>query len=163
LAAAAVTGVGVIQQVGASGEGTASALVPIEPCRLADTRPGGQGVRKTPVGAGETVTFTVWGSNGDCSIPSTATGISANVTVVDPSSGSYLTVFPADVDRPDASNLNYIAGQAPVPNSVTVKLSADGKVKVYNNQGRVDVIIDIVGYYVPSTSGPAGPTFAMRR
>ena len=137
---------------------TASALVPIAPCRLADTRPGGVGVRQTPVGASETVTFTVWGTNGDCSIPTTATGISANVTVVDPSAASFLTVFPADVGRPNASNLNYTAGQAPVPNSVTVKLSSDGKLNVFNNQGRVDVIIDIVGFYVPSTSGPAGPT-----
>ena len=137
---------------------TASALVPIAPCRLADTRPVGVGVRQTPVGAGETVTFTVWGTNGDCSIPTTATGISANVTVVDPTAASFLTVFPADVGRPNASNLNYTAGQAPVPNSVTVKLSSDGKLNVFNNQGRVDVIIDIVGFYVPSTSGPAGAT-----
>ena len=160
LAAATVTGVGVIQQVGAAGGDTSSALVPIAACRLADTRVDGVGVRRTPVGAGETVTFTVWGTNGDCSIPSTATGISANVTVVDPSAGSYLTVFPADVDRPNASNMNYSAGQAPVANSVTVKLSGDGKVNVFNNQGRVDVIVDVVGYFVPSTSGPAGPTGA---
>jgi hypothetical protein len=129
-------------------------------CGRHSTRIDNVGARNTPIGVAETVTFTVWGTTGNCTIPATATGISGNVTVDAPSAGSFLTVFPADVDRPDASNLNYTAGQAPVPNSVTVKLSGDGKLSAYNNQGRVDVIIDIVGYYVPSTSGPTGPTGA---
>ena len=162
LAAATITAVGVIQYAGAAG-GTKSAFTPIAPCRLADTRGAdGIGDRRTPIGGAETVPFTVWGSHGACSIPITATGITANVTVVNPSAGSFLTVFPADVVRPNASNLNYSAGQAPVPNSVTVSLSADGKIGVYNNAGRVDVIIDINGYYEPVTAiaGPKGDTGA---
>ena len=38
-----------------------------------------------------------------------------------------------------------------MPNQVTVGLSADGSIKVYNHAGTVDVITDIVGYHIPST------------
>ena len=42
------------------------------------------------------------------------------------------------------------------PNQVTVGLSAGGAINVWNYGGDVDVIIDIVGYYQPSTSASAG-------
>ena len=158
LAAATVTGVGVIQQVSASG-GTSSVFIPIVPCRLADTRPAPDnvGVRNTPVGPGEAVTFQVSGANGQCSIPATATAIGGNLTAVGPTAGGFLTAFPTGGTRPLTSNLNFVAGNAPIGNSFTVGLSAGGALDLFNNTGRVDAIIDINGYYEPSTSGPAGP------
>jgi hypothetical protein len=141
---------------------TASSFVPITPCRLIDTRPAPDnvGARSTPIGAGETYVATVWGTNGACTIPSTATGVSLNAVAVHPTAASYLTIFPSDATRPLASNLNWVAGQAPTPNAVTAALSADGRLGLYNLAGTVDVLVDIVGYYVPSSSGPAGPTGA---
>jgi hypothetical protein len=138
---------------------TASSFVPITPCRLIDTRPAPDnvGARSTPIGAGETYVATVWGTNGACTIPSTATGVSLNAVAVHPTAASYLTIFPADATRPLASNLNWVAGQAPTPNAVTAALSADGRLGLYNLAGTVDVLVDIVGYYVPSSSGPTGP------
>jgi hypothetical protein len=41
---------------------------------------------------------------------------------------------------------------------VTSALSADGRVSFFNKNGSVNVIADIVGYFEPSSSGPAGPT-----
>jgi YVTN family beta-propeller protein len=160
LAAATSTIAGVIQQVGASG-GTVSSFVPIAPCRLADTRPEpgvNVGTRATPLGAQETHTFTVWGTNGNCTIPTTATGITANVTSVNPTAAGFLTLWPADVTQPLTSNLNYVAGSPPTPNSVTVRLSANGQLNTFNSAGTVHVIIDIVGYFVASAGGAAGPT-----
>ena len=158
LAAATVTGVVVIQQVSASG-GTSSVFVPIQPCRLADTRraPDNVGVRNTPVGQGEAVTFQVSGVNGKCSIPGTATAIGGNLTAVGPTAGGFLTAYPTGGTRPLTSNLNFSAGNAPIANAFTVALSAGGALNLFNNAGRVDAIIDINGYYEPSTSGPAGP------
>lgn len=159
LGAASVGAVGVIQTVGATGV-TPSSFIPIVPCRLADTRTGTEhvGVRAAAIGAGEAVTFAVWGTNGDCTIPSMATGIASNVTAVHANATSYLTVYPADADpRPTASNLNYGNGSPPIPNQVTVALSATGAIAAYNRAGTVDIIIDIVGYYQPATSGPPGP------
>ncbi len=160
LAAATSTIAGVIHQVGASGA-TVSSFVPIAPCRLADTRPEpgvNVGTRATPLGAQETHTFTVWGINGNCTIPTTATGITANVTSVNPTAAGFLTLWPADVTQPLTSNLNYMAGSPPTPNSVTVRLSANGQLNTFNSAGTVHVIIDIVGYFVASAGGAAGPT-----
>ena len=75
------------------------------------------------------------------------------MTAVNGTAGSFLTLFPADADRPLASNLNWTAGAAPVPNKVDVKLSGDGKVSMYNHAGTVDVVVDIVGYYEPAPVG----------
>ncbi|MGI8807222.1 MAG: hypothetical protein ACR2KK_05185 [Acidimicrobiales bacterium] len=58
-----------------------------------------------------------------------ATGVSAvvlNVTVTEPATGSFLTIWPAGQVRPLASSLSYSAGQT-VPNLVTVKVGEDGR------------------------------------
>ena len=158
-------GIGAVA-IGASGSSSASVLVPIAPCRLVDTRPAPLtvGSRNTPIGAGQTVTFQVTGTNGECTIPAEATAIASNVTTVNPTAGSYLTVFPADATRPNASNLNWTPSSPPTPNQVTVGLSSTGtagQIKLYNLTGTIDVIIDIVGYYIPAPSGgTTGPTGA---
>jgi len=166
LAAAVVSAVGLVPLAGASGTGTASSYVPVVPCRLVDTRPGGDNVgpRSTPLGAAESVAFAVWGTNGGCTIPSSATAIVTNVTAVNPTASSYVTIYPSDADpRPAASNLNVVAQGAPIPNQVTVGLSASGAISAFNNGGTLDLIVDIVGYYEPASigmgvPGPAGPT-----
>ncbi len=157
-----------------AGGSTPSSLVPMVPCRLLDTRPGTDNVgpRSTPLQPGETYTTAVWETNGACTIPSSATAVAANVTAVNGTNASYLTLFPADAAAPLASNLNWVPGAPPTPNKIDVKLSFDGKLSMFNMAGSVDVIVDVVGYYVPSPSGasaqpqigatgpqgPAGPT-----
>ena len=132
-----------------NGGGAGVVLVPIVPCRLFDTRPGPDNVgpRTSPLGAADTYTQQVTGTNGNCSIPAAATAVALNVTAVHATAESYLTLWPADAQRPLASNLNWLSGAAPTPNKVDVKLSADGRVSLYNNAGNVDVLADVVGYY----------------
>jgi|GEM_PF-5990011 len=158
IAAAAVTGIGVIQSARAVST-EASSLVTIVPCRLADTRPGADqvGPRGTPLAAGETVTFAVRGANGNCVIPAGATGIVANVAVVQPTASSFLTLFPGDVARPLTANLNWTPTSPPTPNQVTVALSSDGAVAAYNLADSVHLVIDVFGYHVPSSAGVPGP------
>jgi len=160
---ATVSAVGLVQTAGAAGTGTASVLIPITPCRLIDTRAGGDnvGTRATPIGSGEAATFQVTGTNGNCTIPATATGIVTNATAVNPSSSSYITIYPADASpRPTASNLNFTAGAAPTPNQVTTGLSVAGAIGIYNLGGTVDIIVDIAGYYTAAASGGTGATGA---
>jgi hypothetical protein len=130
-------------------------FVPVPPCRLFDTRPGGDnvGIRVAPLGPGETFPTQVTGSNGDCvGIPTDATAVAFNITTVSPTADSFLTLFPSDLTTPPkASNLNWVAGQPATPNKVDVKLGPDGKINVFNRFGTVDVIADIVGYYTPSS------------
>ena len=130
--------------------GTRSVFVPITPCRVMDTRPAPDNVgpRTTPLGEFDTYSIAVLGANGNCTIPADAVGLSRNVTVVNPTGASYLTVFPSDVARPTASNLNWVANQAPVPNAVTTDVSGDGRISFFNNAGTADVVVDVLGYYV---------------
>ena len=160
---------GLITFASAAG-GTASVFTPITPCRLLDTRADGPAVgatppRATPLGQGETLTIPARGSFGLCnSLSATGTGAVLNVTVVNSTAGSYLTVWPADKPKPLASSLNWVAGQGATPNQVTTALDPSGMLSLFNNSGTVDVIVDVVGVYEPASTvgggvgtGPAGP------
>jgi len=64
-------------------------------------------------------------------------------------------VFPDDVSRPNASNLNFSPNQT-VPNLVTVRVPASGIVDFYNQLGATHLIADVVGYYDGDKSSEAG-------
>lgn len=164
-AIAAIASVATIAAVQAATSGQRSVFVPITPCRLLDTRPGADNVgpRATPIGADETYSLAVRGTNGNCTIPSDATAIAINTVAIGPTGSSFVTLFPADVARPLAANLNTVAGAPPTPNLVTVQLASDGRISIYNLKGTVDIAGDITGYFAPegaSGTGPAGPTGA---
>jgi hypothetical protein len=85
--------------------------------------------------------------NGAATVPATGvTAVVVNVTAVASSAARFLTVYPSDVPRPIASNLNFPPG-VHIPNLVVVKVGEDGKVDLYNDQGHVDVIFDVVGWF----------------
>lgn len=130
--------------------GERAAFVPIAPCRVVDTRPAPDtvGTRTSPLGPGEPFVVAIRGTNGACTIPADAIGINVNLAAIAPTADSFLTLYPSDVARPLAANLNVVGGQPPVSNAATVRLAADGSVTVYNLAGSVHVAIDITGYYV---------------
>jgi len=132
-------------------------FTPLTPFRILDTRDGtGRGGITGPVGGGASIPVQVTGRGG---VP--GSGVQAvvlNATVTNPSASSYLTIWPAGAGRPSISNLNTVSGQT-VANLVTVQVdAATGQVTVFNNQGTVDVIFDVVGFYASST-GPLGSRF----
>lgn len=116
---------------------------PLRPLRILDTR-FGNGSALTTIGADRFIDLQVTGRGG---VPSS--GVSAvimNVTVIEPSGNSYLTVFPAGSTRPLASNLNYRPGVT-VPNLVVVPVGPSGKVSIYNALGTAQVIADVAGWF----------------
>ena len=142
-----------------AGESEPSAFVSIDPCRLLDTRPATKIGPISTLGGSTTRTATVRGTNGQCFVPATATAVSMNVTAVDGTASSFLTVWPSDAaSRPGTSNLNWVPGAPPTPNKVDVALSADGKVSLFNRFGTVNVIADIVGYYETVVAAQGGIT-----
>jgi len=66
-----VVGAGGVLTSSASGSPGVSSFVPIAPCRLVDTRPAPDniGTRATPLSVNDTYPATVWGTNGNCTIP----------------------------------------------------------------------------------------------
>jgi len=136
------------QATNTAGGGAGTVFVAVVPCRLFDTRAAAPvGPRTTPLTGGETFTQQVTGTNGSCTIPAEATAVAMNVTTVNGSAISFLTIWPADAAQPLASNLNWVAGSPATPNKVDVKLSATGAIKLFDNAGTVDVLADVVGYY----------------
>jgi hypothetical protein len=119
----------------------------LTPDRILDTRTGNGGVPIAPLRANSTMTFTVAGRGGVPMVGSgaTPTAVIANMAVTNTTAGSNLTVYPSDASQPLASDLNWVAGQT-VSNLVVVKLSADGKISIYNGLGSTDVVIDVLGY-----------------
>ncbi len=116
---------------------------PLTPSRILDTRNGTGGLG-APVGPGATVTIQVAGRGGVPPLWGLAAAL--NVTVTEPSTGGYLTVYPSTMSRPLASNLNFVAGQT-LPNLVVSKLGGDGRVSIYNSSGTSQLIVDVVGWY----------------
>lgn len=165
-AAVAVTlGGGGMSLVAATNPEEAVAFVPIEPCRVADTRADPSltvGPRDTPLGEEDTMTIMTHGDSGDCAgIPDTATGVSLNVTALNATTLTFLTVWAADGgERPRASSLNPAPGQPPTPNAVTTELSGAGAFNIFNSAGSVDVVVDVNGYYTDHTHDDRYPTEA---
>ncbi len=121
----------------------------LSPARLLDSRSGGAtvdgalagiGVR----GAGSITEVAVAGRGG---VPANATAVVLNVTVVQALAGGYASVFPCGEAVPNASNLNFAAGQT-VPNAVVAKVGAGGKVCVFA-EVPVHLLVDVNGYVGP--------------
>jgi hypothetical protein len=119
----------------------------LTPDRILDTRTGNGGVPIAPLRANSTMTFTVAGRGGVPLVGSgaTPTAVIVNMAVTNTTAGSYAIVYPSDASQPLASDLNWVSGQT-VSNLVVVKLSADGKIAIYNGFGATDIVIDVLGY-----------------
>lgn len=135
----------IVDVVGWYGAGGAGAYHPATPVRVVDTRDGtGTGTGAGPLSGGSTASYVLAGRG---PVPASgATAVVATVTVTGTTSASHLTVWPAGATKPDASSLNWAAGQT-VPNLVVVPLSADGRISVFDNAGQAHVIVDVVGWF----------------
>lgn len=123
--------------------GQGGALVPVAPTRVLDTRTGTGGL-KLAMRETETRDVQLRG------MPANTVGVVANVTTVNASNGGYLTLWPQSASRPNTSNLNLQIGR-PLPNLVTTALT-NGALSMYNAVGTVDVVIDVQGWIVSTSS-----------
>lgn len=121
---------------------------PVSPVRVADTRLGGG-----PVAPGGSLTVDV-----DAVTDLPAGEVSAvvlNVTAANGTAATFLTAHPYGTPRPNASNLNPLAGQT-VPNAVVTGVDADGRFSVFNAEGHTDIVVDLLGWYDDGSGDTAG-------
>jgi hypothetical protein len=123
---------------------TFEALVP---ARLLDTRPGAPTIDGVSAGAnvrpiGSITVVHVAGRGG---VPADAATAVLNVTVTGATGSGYVTVYPCGIDPPNASNLNFTAGQT-IPNAVITKIGSDGNVCLFNSQP-TQLTADVAGYF----------------
>lgn len=130
-------------------------VVSVPPARLLETRsgPGLSTVdgRWNGVGRRGAVSTTALDVAGRGGVPPDAEAVVLNVTIVDARGPGFLTVHPCNEPRPNAANLNYVAGSV-VPNAVVAQPGPDGRVCLYT-LASTDLVVDVNGYF------PAGSLF----
>jgi hypothetical protein len=128
----------------------------LAPARILDTRTNGGG---GTLAAGETRDLQVLGAG---NVPaSNVSAVVLNVTVTDTTASGFLTVFPAGGATPTASNLNWTPGRT-IPNLVTVKVGAAGKVSLFQSgPGTAQVVVDVAGYFLGGTATVPGTFVAL--
>ena len=139
----------VVGYFGNEAQSTDGRFAALAPARVLDSRPGEAATddwnNPWPNDAARDVTI-----GGRGGVPTDATAVALNLTVVNTSADGYLTVWPAGANRPVASSVNWTAGQV-VANRVIVKLGSGvlngGKISIYNAVGSTNVVADVVGYF----------------
>ncbi|MDG4827857.1 hypothetical protein O7627_00905 [Solwaraspora sp. WMMD1047] len=124
---------------------------PLSPTRVADTRIG-LGA-PSAIGPNSTATIT---AGEPVSTPDTR-ALALNVTAVQPTAGTYLSVWPAGQDRPVVSTLNPAPGET-VPNAAITEISPAYGFNVYNRSGSTHLVVDVAGtfeYLYPAARNPA--------
>ncbi len=126
--------------------------MPVAIGRVLDTR-AGYGARRGRVGAGGQIALRVRGADAvDPSRPdivpnsSAVTAVALSLTAVGPTANSSITVF-----RPNASAvvpaMALEAGRS-ATNTIVVPVGSDGTIRFRNSAGAVDLVGDVVGYFV---------------
>ncbi|MFN8039948.1 MAG: hypothetical protein U0Q07_12130 [Acidimicrobiales bacterium] len=131
-----------------AGSSTAGALTLLgTPVRVYDSRPGNPPLvgTKTPLANGAVrVVDTKAASSG---VPVGATGVLANVTVVNTSASGFLSAYRAGATTPNASTVNWFVAGEIVANTTVVACDANAQISCYVPPGSsTDVFIDVIGY-----------------
>jgi hypothetical protein len=133
---------GYYSDAGGSGSLSSAGSTPMRICDTRTASPLNQCTGHT-ITQGGILTVNAAGLAG---VPATgATAVVVNLTGVDPSQQTFLTVFP-QAPRPDVSDLN----PAPMTvraNLVVATLSPTGTISIYNNTGSINVVVDVLGWY----------------
>jgi len=137
-----------------------SVFVPITPCRVADTRIAGGAIANGGTRAfyvrGTTGFNTQGGHVGGCGVPSSATGVTANVTVPAVSAGGgYMIGWPYGSSMPHTNFVTYPTQQTVTVNPIFALATggADPSLAIRNQGHTAHVVIDVTGYYAPQLAG----------
>lgn len=120
----------------------------LPPCRLVDTRNPAGPLGGPAMTSGQVRTFALAGS---CGVPSSAKALALNVTVTQPTGGGFVRFAPGGCAPPNASTINFSAGQTRANNSI-LSLAGDGSGTLSANAvvtggGTLQLLIDIDGYF----------------
>lgn len=134
-------------------DATPGRVIPITPIRAIDTRatggrpagsPAVPGQKKGPLVGGTSLTLDLAGV---APIPTSATGVVGNLSVVSPNYAGYLAAHPSGTPG-ITSTLNFTAGLVALSNAFTTRLGPDGlTIRASGNSGgRFNLVIDITAY-----------------
>ena len=119
------------------------AFYPATPCRVVDTRSGSGQFGAPEMNANQTRDFPI--PLGSCSIPATARGYAANVTVLPDGHLGFLSAYPTGLTQPGVSTLNSWTGKV-VANAAIVPAGSNESISVYVTDP-TQLILDVNGYF----------------
>jgi hypothetical protein len=95
---------------------------------------------------------------GRAGVPADAAAVLLNVTATGPGGGGFVTVHSCGTAQPNASNLNFAAGQT-IAASVMARVGVDGKVRVFTSEV-TNLLVDVAGWIdrAPGEAAPTGST-----
>lgn len=132
-----------------SGPNTAGALTLLpSPVRIYDSRPGNPPATapKTPLANGASRTLDC--TNNASGVPIGATGVLANVTVVNTSANGFLVAYKQGVAVPTASTINWFQAGTIVANTTVVACDGAARIACYvPPSSSTDFFVDVIGYY----------------
>jgi hypothetical protein len=112
----------------------------LAPSTLLDTRPDTVDSLKPATSA----TMPVLGRGG---VPTSGvSAVALTIAAKQPTANTFITAWPSGTARPTTASLNPRAG-IDVSNLCIVKVGADGAVQLYNQNGTLDLVVDVVGYF----------------
>ena len=139
-----------------TGPSEAGSYHPLTPGRVYDSRPGGGG--SGPLGTGSNRTISVANSINSVGttvttnfVPSGATAVVANVTIVNTAGAGNIAVNPGGSASTATSTVNWNAAGAVMANGITLTLNTNRQLTVVCSGGpgtQTNFLIDIYGYYL---------------
>jgi hypothetical protein len=120
----------------------------VTPCRLLDTRTPEDGGAPVP---SDTDRVLEPSAVTRCGVSPFATSVALNVSIVGPTAGGHLVVYPNDLAEPPATaSINFSAEQTRA-NNLIAGLCADGMMKLRPGMpggGSVHLVVDVVGFFI---------------
>jgi hypothetical protein len=143
----------VVGWYGAAGDPSGSLYAPLSPgpTRLLDTRTG-LGGKATAFGRQETYRLPI------PQLPGDATAAVLNITSVDTTAASHVTVWPDGQPRPVASSLNPQPGLTRA-NATVAEVGTGGAVDIYNNSASTALVVDLLGYQTADGAAHGGSLY----
>lgn len=130
--------------------------VPVQPCRLVDTRETLAAFGKPALIGGAVRDFAI-PARATCAIPANAAAYALNVTVVPQGPLGYLTIFPTGAAQPFVSTLNSIDGRVKA-NAAIVPAGTNGAISVFVIDA-TQLVLDINGYFIDPTANAQSLAF----
>jgi hypothetical protein len=135
-------------------------LATVTPTRILDTR------KSSPISGGNSIKLAVRGADSINTsakdiVPNRASvsAVLVNLTLVNDGSGNrntHVTATPNKISaaqgKTNPSNSNVAAGRIKA-NMTVVPIASDGSISLYNNSGKLDLVVDVLGYF--ETGGSA--------
>jgi IPT/TIG domain/Carboxypeptidase regulatory-like domain len=119
------------------------------PVRICDTRapspssPANQ-CSNQPIASGALLNLTIRGLAG---VPQGATAVVVNLTGIQPTQPTFLTVFPGGPTVPVSSDLNPAVGEIRANMVVATINPGTGHISIFNLAGTIGVVVDVLGWY----------------